>query len=129
MSCVLTLLGLVCRWVFTDCLREGENRYKEIVEIYHANLATRNPKAAAEYPVDRLYRDVCLTLACLYPAILPPFLAGAIAGADAMQAAAPEKYKYTFEVFYNLWMGRVVAACNTTNAFDLLEEFEAGKYS
>jgi hypothetical protein len=118
-------------------------RYREIVEIYHRNLAALNPKAAAEYPVDKvrntpswprrwancswanlpvciptgvrgptrtcwasltprspkLYADTCLTLAIIYPAILPPFLAGTIAGAAQLPE---EKRKYTFEVFYNL---------------------------
>ena len=49
-------------------------------------------------------------------------------GAEELKKAAPEKARYTFEVFYNLWMGRVVSACNKTGCFDVLDQFEAGAY-
>ena len=47
---------------------------------------------------------------------------------EELKKAAPEKARYTFEVFYNLWMGRVVSACNKTGCFDVLDQFEAGAY-
>lgn len=66
-----------------------------------------------------------LCLAIIYPACLPALCAATIAGS----AQLPEdKRKYTFEVFYNQWMYGINQACLRTGAFDLLEQFRAGKY-
>jgi hypothetical protein len=55
----------------------------------------------------------------------PLYCAATIAGS----AQLPEdKRKYTFEVFYNQCMYGINQACLRTGAFDLLEQFRAGKY-